>query len=276
MLRHVISPTGSFSQVPNSLIRHPGLGSDALRLLVWQLSLPADARDSLSRTADRAGLGKCAFLRAKRQLKTEGFVHEWRVQGERGRWQTVQLVSGVPLTDAEAVAVRDGSPAGDIPAAGRPTHRAVGRHPRDKDLGVKTSNPPAGGDAPEPDAADRFIAGIAELDSRLRIPRGMVAELAARVRAWFACGHTAASVWQHIRWNLPGRLGWIDKPGGLLRYVLDKIEPAPALAGAHIPVQRAEPVVPRVGRMRECEGQHVQARLFLPVGDELLCGSCRE
>ena len=36
---------------------------NALRLLLWQLSLPGDARDSLSKTAEKAGLGKCAFLR---------------------------------------------------------------------------------------------------------------------------------------------------------------------------------------------------------------------
>ncbi|WP_372345849.1 hypothetical protein [Streptomyces sp. KL116D] len=120
---------------------------------------------------------------------------------------------------------------------------------------------------------DRFVAGLRELDSRLRIPRAMFAELAARVGDWFARGHTPESVWQHIRRNLPGRLGWIERPGGLLRYVLADIPPVP------VPVQRPAPApapVPRISRMRECEGQgHVQARLFLPVGDETLCGACR-
>ncbi|MFJ9178815.1 hypothetical protein [Streptomyces sp. NPDC102360] len=250
-----------------------------MRLLTWQLSLPAEASDSLSKTAEKAGLGKCAFLRAKRQLKAEGFLHEWRVQGQRGRWETVQLVSSVPLTEDEAVAVRDdgAAPAGDRPAVGGPNRPAVGRHPKAEDLGVNTSTPPAAAaeSAPETDAAAQFVAGLTELDARLRVPRAMVAELAARVRDWFARGHTAASLWQHIRLNLPGRLGWIERPGGLLRYVLAEIAPAPAVAAVHIPVQRSEPVVPRVARMRECEGQHVQARLFVPFGDERLCGVCR-
>ncbi|MEV3860487.1 hypothetical protein AB0J38_40045 [Streptomyces sp. NPDC050095] len=283
MIRHAISPPGSFTQVPNAVIRHPRLNANAVRLLTWQLSLPGDARDSLSRTAERAGLGKCAFLAAKRQLKAEGFLHEWRVQGERGRWETVQLVSGTPLSAEEAVVVRDGEPAGGAPAAGEPTRRDVGRHPGRQDLVDNTSNPPAaesgepGASAESSDEAGQFVAGLAELDSRLRIPRAMVAELAARVRDWFARGHTAESVWQHIRRSLPGQRGWIERPGGLLRYVLADIPAAPAaVAGAaRIPVQRQAPE-PRVSRMRECEGSgHVQATLFLPVGAEVLCGACR-
>ncbi|MYW68468.1 hypothetical protein GTY65_30985 [Streptomyces sp. SID8379] len=285
MLRHAIPPTGSFSQVPNHLIRHPRLSADALRLLLWQLSLPADARDSLSKTAEKAGLGKCAFLRAKRQLKAEGHLHEWRTQGDRGRWETVQLVSSTPLSAEEAVVVRDGEPAGGnpagaSPAVGEPTRRAVGRHPG-QDPGDNTSNPPApeageAGEVGDGDPAAQFVAGLPELDARLRIPRSMVAELAARVRDWFGRGHTAASLWQHIRRNLPGRLGWIERPGGLLRYVLADVPPVAVAEAVHIPVQRQAPV-PRVSRMRECEGDgHVQATLFLPGGDdETLCGACR-
>ncbi|WP_338699781.1 hypothetical protein V2W30_24525 [Streptomyces sp. Q6] len=275
------------------------MNSDALRLLIWQLSLPADAGDSLSRTAEKAGLGKCAFLRAKRQLKTEGFLHEWRVQGERGRWETVQLVSGAPLSAEEAAAVRDGEPAGrprkaaaltsgsptsgsptsgspavGTPAVGEPTRRDVGRHPRRQDLRDNTSTPPAP-ERPD-DEAGRFVAGLQERDARLRIPRAMVTELAARVRDWFTRGHTAESVWRHIRLNLPGRLGRIERPGGLLRYVLADIPPVAVAVLASEPARRQSAPVPRVSLMRECEGAgHVQARLFLPTGDETLCGACR-
>ncbi|OAH13186.1 hypothetical protein STSP_35110 [Streptomyces jeddahensis] len=38
-------------------------------MLAWQLSLPEGADEPLSRTAERARIGKCAFLRAKRELK---------------------------------------------------------------------------------------------------------------------------------------------------------------------------------------------------------------
>jgi hypothetical protein len=106
MLRHAIAPARFFTQVPNDIIRHPRLSSDAVRLLTWQLSLPEGADEALSRTAARAGIGKCAFLRAKGELKAEGYLHEWREQGVRGLWSTVQLVSNVPLTGEEAAAVR--------------------------------------------------------------------------------------------------------------------------------------------------------------------------
>ncbi|MFD3332737.1 hypothetical protein ACFWV1_08795, partial [Streptomyces sp. NPDC058700] len=74
--RHFNAPSRAFSQFSHELIRHPRLSSDAVRLLTWQLSLPEGARESLSRTAERARIGATAFTRAKRQLKEEGFVHE--------------------------------------------------------------------------------------------------------------------------------------------------------------------------------------------------------
>lgn len=100
--RHCIAPPRAYTQFSHDIIRHPRLSSDAVRLLTWQLSLPQGTRESLSRTAERANIGACAFTRAKRQLKDEGFVHERRVQGPGGHWVTQQLVSNVPLNPAEA------------------------------------------------------------------------------------------------------------------------------------------------------------------------------
>ncbi|KOT41487.1 hypothetical protein ADK41_10020, partial [Streptomyces caelestis] len=111
-----IAPPRGFSQFSHDLIRHPRLSSDAVRLLTWQLSLPDGARESLSRTAERARIGACAFTRAKRQLKEEGFVHERRVQGPGGHWVTQQLVSNVPLNAAEAAKILARMP-GHTPSA---------------------------------------------------------------------------------------------------------------------------------------------------------------
>lgn len=134
MLRHAIAPARFFSQVPNEIIRHPRLGSDAVRLLLWQLSLAPGADEPLSESARRAGVKKSGFQRAKEELKAEGFLHEWREQKVRGRWGTVQLVSNVPLTAEEAVLVRDGVPPTDVPpAVGQPTRRVVGRYPEQTD-----------------------------------------------------------------------------------------------------------------------------------------------
>lgn len=276
MLRHAIAPARFFSQVPNEIIRHPRLSSDAVRLLTWQLSLPEDARDSLSRTAERAGIGKCAFLRAKRELKAEGYFHEWREQGLRGRWATRQLVSSVPLDGAEAVRVRDGAtavePTAGGPAAGGPTGRAVGRHPRDTPVG-NTFHPPAEAVA-EVDAefdadgeALRLVTELHLIDPRLRVPRGMLPHLTAQAAQWLACGHSVEGVRDVVRRGLPSVGLGIHHPGGLVRHLLR--HPAPPV----VPAPAAEP---RVARMRECAGAHTQPRLFLPVRGEDRCPACRQ
>jgi hypothetical protein len=156
--RHFIAPTRGYTSFSNAIIRHPRLGSDACRLLTWQLSLPAGATESLSRTAERCGIGASAFTRAKRQLMAEGFVHERRVQGARGQWATQQLVSCVPLRAGEAVKIMAGLPVGDDgaarvfpqvapstrgPAVGAPSGRPADGHPSGEDLVARTSNHPS-------------------------------------------------------------------------------------------------------------------------------------
>ncbi|MCC3777210.1 hypothetical protein K6I33_001748, partial [Streptomyces sp. UNOB3_S3] len=130
-----------YTPVSNEIIRHPRLSSDAKCLLLWQLSLPPGVDESLSESARRAGIKKTAFGRAKRELIAEGYFHEWRLAGPRGRWSTTQLVSNVPLTEAEALAIRDRqSPPTDAPPApGRPTDHAVGRP--QENTGEETPNP---------------------------------------------------------------------------------------------------------------------------------------
>ncbi|KAB1988725.1 hypothetical protein [Streptomyces triticiradicis] len=158
--RHHIAPPRAFTQLSHELIRHPRLSSDAVRLLTWQLSLPEGARESLSRTAERARIGATAFTRAKRQLKDEGFVHERRVQGPGGQWTTQQLVSSVPLSPAEAAKLLARIPVGvgtttervspqvvpgpRFPAVGDPATPLTDGHPH-KDPGENTSHQP-----PEP------------------------------------------------------------------------------------------------------------------------------
>ncbi|MGW2181222.1 hypothetical protein ACWCXX_24615 [Streptomyces sp. NPDC001732] len=271
MLRHVIAPLRHFSQISNEILRHPRLSSDAVRILTWQLSLPPGAEESLSRTAARAGIGKGAFNRAKAQLKEEGFVHEWRRQGLRGLWSTVQLVSSVPLTAEEALAVRDGRPTAACPAAGEPRGRAAGRHPEKTPVG-NTSTPPAP-PAPEHDSEAReLIDSITALDPRLTVPRGMIPQLVALASEWLNLGHTADDVRGEVRRGLPGGGQTIHRPGGLLRYLLR--EPGPVTPSLAPPVTASPP---RLTAMRECTGpHHVQPMLFPPQGDEELCATCRD
>ncbi|MEU8759870.1 hypothetical protein [Streptomyces sp. NPDC048659] len=299
MYRNFIAPSRGFTQFSHELIRHPRLCSDAVRLLTWQLSLPDGARESLSRSAERARIGACAFTRAKRQLMAEGFVHERRVQGPGGRWVTRQLVSNVPLSEGQAAKLLGSSaaaaqvaPSARIPAVGAPTPRATDRHPR-KDDGENTPyRPPApesktepetervseraaeGTPAPEPpepetpEEARALIGVLPLLSPALRhVPPGMREELTRLVARWLAAGHTSEAVHEHILRGLPPAGTPVHRPGGLLRYLLREVPPV------RLPGPPAPPS--RLAGMRECEGEHVQATLFRPVGDETLCWLCR-
>ncbi|MFD6324062.1 hypothetical protein ACFWOL_14600 [Streptomyces sp. NPDC058442] len=167
--RHHIAPPRAFTQLSHEIIRHPRLTSDAVRLLTWQLSLPGGAHESLSRTAERARIGGCAFTRAKRQLKDEGFVHERRVQGSGGLWVTQQLVSSIPLSADEAVKLLARMPVAPvggtatervspqlapgprIPTVGEPTSPPTDGHPK-KDSWENTSDLPPEPPGPEPES----------------------------------------------------------------------------------------------------------------------------
>ncbi|MEV0092218.1 hypothetical protein [Streptomyces sp. NPDC050738] len=282
MLRHAISPARNFTQVLNELIRHPRLNSDAFRLLSWQLSLPAHAKESLSKSAERAGIKKCAFLKAKRQLKDEGYLHEWREQGLRGLWKTQQLVSSVPLTPAEAAAARAAlDPAVGTPAVGDPAGRVGGRHPgkhREENTSIhREAEPPEPAPEPQPDPAPelrppsdvglQLAYALHYLDRRLVIPQVMFPRLAHLADRWLAAGHTTHDIREHIRRCLPANGGQIHRPGGLMVHILRNMPPTWA----------SQPrVVPRVFRMRECEGEHTQALIFMPMGDEEYCRDCQD
>ncbi|MEU7700943.1 hypothetical protein [Streptomyces sp. NPDC039028] len=287
--RHFNAPSRAFSQFSHELIRHPRLDSDAVRLLTWQLSLPHGARESLSATARRARIGSCAFTRAKRQLKDEGFVHERRVQGPGGRWITQQLVSSTPLTSAQAAKLLAGVPlptcADDVspqvapsprkPAVGPPTTPPTGGHP-EKDPSEDTSHlPAAAGEDERPlDDARALIGVLPLLSPALRhIPPGMRDELARLAVRWLAAGHTPADVHAHVLRGLPGAGTPVHRPGGLVRYLLREVPPRA------LPVPPAPtPVTPRLSHRlegaRECAGDHVQPMLFRPLGDESLCPAC--
>ncbi|MFI1418289.1 hypothetical protein ACH4VX_09890 [Streptomyces sp. NPDC020731] len=293
--RHNTAPPRAFSQFSHDLIRHPRLSSDAVRLLTWQLSLPGGAREPLSRTAERARIGACAFTRAKRQLKEEGFVHERRLQGPGGHWVTQQLVSNVPLSAAEAakilarmpVHVPDASaspqpvPSARVPTAGAPTPPPTDGHPK-KNPGGNTSHPPAEPDATAPEAAEipetarALVAALPRLSPDLRrIPLGMHDELARLVTHWLAAGHAPTAIRAHILRGLPSDGTPVHRPGGLLRYLLRDIPPAP-VPDATPAAEHPAPARPsnRLAALRECEGDHVQATLFRPTGDETLCRRC--
>ncbi|MEU3355294.1 hypothetical protein [Streptomyces sp. NPDC037389] len=292
--------------MPNEIIRHPRLSSDAVRLLTWALSLPEEALEPLSRTAQRASIGKSAFTRAKRELVAEGFVHEWRRQADGGRWVTDQMISNVPLTVTEAEAARDGRPSVQSPATGEPNRPAVGRSP--KKTRRNNYNPPtpvpAPADEPEamadetPAAAERegedpsaskqspvcmvppplvergglALAAIAHAEPRLRLSGRDVAGLAILAGEWFQRGGGMPDLREALISGLPEV---VHSPGALVRNRLTRKMPTVPTFAEQREADRHATAGPRVGEMRECTGDHVQPRLFRPVDGETLCLACR-
>ncbi|MEU8621497.1 hypothetical protein [Streptomyces sp. NPDC048623] len=277
MYRHFIAPSRGFTQFSHDLIRHPSLGSDAVRLLTWQLSLPAGARESLSRTAEKARIGACAFTRAKRQLKEAGYVHERRVQGPGGRWVTQQLVSNRPLSEGEAAKLLGQvPPSPQNPAVGDPAAPRTDGHPKKEDLGEDNSSLPPEPEPQVPEQARALVGALPLLSPALKhIPPGMRDELARLAAAWLDAGHTSADVHAHVLRGLPGGDTPVHRPGGLVRYLLREVPPVALEAPPQPPPPTGPRLSPRIASARECHGNgHTHTMLFRPIGDETLCRLC--
>ncbi|MEK8143753.1 hypothetical protein NKH18_22290 [Streptomyces sp. M10(2022)] len=149
MLRHVISPSAYYTKASNGVVRHPRLSSDAKILVLYVQGLPGERTfKPLSELAQKLEIKGRAYQKAKQQLVANGYVHEWRVQGDGGRWVTQQVISNEPLTAAQARALRDDfptpQPSGRFPAAGVPTGRVAGGYTPVEDHSEKnTPNPPS-------------------------------------------------------------------------------------------------------------------------------------
>ncbi|MGW5419737.1 hypothetical protein [Streptomyces sp. NPDC003943] len=245
-------------------------------------------------------------------MKEEGFVHERRVQAQGGRWVTQQLVSNRPLSEAEAAKLMGRMPvpvpvpvptppSADIPAVGAPTAPRTDRHPerqreentsdlppepepeqgeREPDRDDPAPAPDPGPAEPEiPEEARALVGAMPALSPALRhIPPGMKDELARLAAAWLAAGHSSADIHAHVLRGLPGAGTPVQRPGGLLRYLLREVPP-PAPVRPPVPERTPSSIGPRLSDWLasavECEGaQHIQPMLFRPVGDEKLCRMC--
>ncbi|MEU5419986.1 hypothetical protein ACH4UT_25895 [Streptomyces sp. NPDC020799] len=279
MFRHAIAPARSFTQIANEIIRSPKLSSDAVRLLIWQLSLPPGVDLPLWQVADRAGIKPTRFIRAKRELAAAGYYHEWREQGPGGRWATEQLVSGVPLTAEEAAAVRAGQPGPGIPVVGEPGGRSVGRY-QEEDTEKNTHQPPQPA-PPEPEPGPEsesesepeplppptpragppdgpapvpppFVAqgahaltAVSRTERQLRLSGTDVARLAPLAGEWFQRGACLAEVREALTGGLPAH---VHSAAGIIRNrLLRKMPDAPTFAEQRAVERRfAPPVRPPV------------------------------
>lgn len=173
MLRHAIAPSSGWTKAPHTVVRSRRMNSDAKILLLYVQGLPDSATDrplgELARNLDMKGR---SYQQAKKQLTEHGYFHEWRSQGDGGRWTTEQLLSNTPLTRDEAGAVRVKlSPAGgqlarperppcpppgaQCPTVGEPTSRPVGGYEPEEEHDEKNNPPnqPTEPAAPEPPPA---------------------------------------------------------------------------------------------------------------------------
>ncbi|NEE06977.1 hypothetical protein G3M58_11040, partial [Streptomyces sp. SID7499] len=177
MLRHVIAPSSGWTKAPHTVVRDRRLNSDAKVLLLYVQGLPDSATDRpLGELASKLEMKGRPYQLAKKQLVEHGYLHEWRAQGEGGRWATDQLFTNTPLTSAEARTVRarlepEGgrSPGGSAavtappsrrqPTVGRPTPRTAGGYEPEEDHSDKTTpHPPSEAERPEARLADAEAA----------------------------------------------------------------------------------------------------------------------
>ncbi|MGY3338005.1 hypothetical protein ACVW0K_004104 [Streptomyces filamentosus] len=144
MLRHAIAPVSAYTKAAHSVVRHRRLTSDAKILVLHVQGLPESAATAkpLGEHAVDLGMKPRAYQKAKESLTACGYLHEWRWQGDRGRWITEQLLANIPLGREEAAGVRDGdrSPTVREPMVGGPTPPKPGDSPQEED-GEKRNTP---------------------------------------------------------------------------------------------------------------------------------------
>ncbi|MEU8559998.1 hypothetical protein AB0C45_00735 [Streptomyces cyaneofuscatus] len=177
MLRHAIAPPSGWTKAPHTLVRSRRMNSDAKILLLYVQGLPDSATDhplgELARKLDMKGR---SYQQAKKQLTEHGYLHEWRSQGDGGRWMTEQLLSSTPLTRDEAGSVRaklspeagqldrpeqppcPRPPSAQSPTVGEPTTWPVGGYEPEEEHDEENSPPnppsePKPKPTPEPEAA---------------------------------------------------------------------------------------------------------------------------
>ncbi|MGW6636937.1 hypothetical protein ACWGIT_28860 [Streptomyces cyaneofuscatus] len=314
MLWHAIAPVRRYTKASHDVVRHPRLCSDAKILLLYVQGLPDDQTHvALSEHGQKLGIKGRAFQRAKEQLVVNGFVHERRAAGERGLWATHQLVSNVPLTDADALVVwreagvgAGASPSAQSPTVGQPGPRSVGHQlPVDEELGKNSSRPPteapSGGEgegegvvvagevvelSAQEAEAERVLLSLRNFDRQLRLGVREARELVGLAVEWLRRGVSAGELRRVLSSGLPAK--GVRSAVGFLRHRLEMkmpeapapvSEPAPEPASVAEPAPPAlpdvPPVPPRVAPLVTCEGPGNE-HVFRAYGGATLCPDCQQ
>ncbi|MFJ4875297.1 hypothetical protein ACIP93_08790 [Streptomyces sp. NPDC088745] len=310
MFLHAISPSRSFTKVPNALFRRTELDAASRLLLAHIGGLPSAERYApLSKHAEDLGLKPGTYKRVKKELLQHGYVHDYRAQGEDGRWYTDQWVSNVPLTKEEFTALRTGAataaPGGPEPTAGAPGDRSVGRSTGTAQTNSKTSptrppqdtreapavaetaanTPQSGGNtdrAPHFARAEQILWGLKTVRKDLSLTFRDVRYLAANIADRLHLGVPAWEIHSALTHGLPADP--IRNAAGFVTHRLaTQVPDAAALAAADAARQQqaaeaeaARAAVASRQGPRECGGPgRPGPHAFVPLGDETLCDPCR-
>ncbi|MEV4879363.1 hypothetical protein [Streptomyces cyaneofuscatus] len=310
MLWHAIAPVRRYTKASHDVVRHPRLCSDAKILLLYVQGLPDDQTHlALSEHGRKLGIKGRAFQRAKEQLVVNGFVHERKAPGERGLWATHQLVSNVPLSDADALAVwreagvgAGASPSVQFPTVGEPSPRTVGHQlPVDEELGKNSSRPPTeapsqaesaavevGELSPQEVEAERVLLSLRHSDRQLRLGVPEARKLVALAVEWLRRGVSAGELRRVLSSGLPSD-GVRSAVGFLGHRLVQKMpeapegEKPPASAGASAEavveeappsaLPAASPVPPYVPPLVTCQGSGNE-HVFRAYSEETECPDC--
>ncbi|MFJ1590140.1 hypothetical protein ACIOD0_07815 [Kitasatospora albolonga] len=255
MLWHAIAPVRRYTKVSHDVMRHPRLDSDAKVLIAYVQGLPEERNGlALSELAREVGIKGRKFQTAKDQLVMNGFVHERKVCGERGRWATLQVFSNVPLSEAEVVALwRDAgavpgtSPSARFPTVGEPGSRTVGHQlPVGEERGEDHSHPPTEGPGSESDVepasaevleAERVLLSLRHSHRSLHLGVAEARGLVSQAVEWLRRGVSGGELRRVLTSDLPE--GGVRSAVGFLRYRLERKMPeAPEASEAS---ERREP-----------------------------------
>ncbi|MEU1471546.1 hypothetical protein ABZ434_25415 [Streptomyces sp. NPDC005761] len=315
MLLHAISPSYGFVKASHDVIRHPRLDSDAKILIAYVQGLPQrHVGRALSDHAKCLGITGRAYQKAKRQLKENGFVHEWRRQNEAGLWVTDQIFSNVTLTAEEARRVRDAEvvvrgadfvtpatpersaraaspqvgPSDHSPAVGHPGTRSAGGHlPVDEEHEKNSSHPPT----EEPQ-----VPQLPEPPGEIAEPGPADPQVVQAERVLLSLRHADQQLWlgvREARGLAETAADWLRRgvSAADLRLALSKGLPEDGVRFAagflskrlvrmmpELPrVAEPAPVPPAPRQFIACEAQEEGAEhVFRPRGDETVCRPCRQ
>ncbi|MGW0858045.1 hypothetical protein [Streptomyces sp. NPDC002690] len=108
MLWHAISPVSGTGRRSGGLVGSRRMNSDAKIIVLYMESLPSVQRPRMLGPlwdfAKDAGIEHGPYKKAKKFLKREGYLHEWRYRRPGGLWATAQILSNAPSSRQRAEA----------------------------------------------------------------------------------------------------------------------------------------------------------------------------